>query len=141
MQDSKMPAVTAVAAVVVNVVLNLILIWPLGTAGLALSTAVCSYLQVFVLVLVLRRRFEHSILTGLTATFVKTAIATVVMSIAGASMLYLMRRLPDGAEGLRFDILRLAAVVPASAAVYYCLSRALGNEMLSLFTAKGKPEQ
>ncbi len=141
MQDSKMPAITAAAAVVVNVVLNLILIWFLGTGGLALSTAVCSYLQVIILLFVLRRRFEHSILTGLTATVVKTASATVVMCIVGTSLLYLMRRLPGGADGLRFDILRLAAVVPSSAAAYYFSSRLLANEMLSLFTGTRKAEQ
>ena len=141
MQDSKMPAITAVAAVVVNVVLNLILIWSLGTGGLALSTAVCSYLQVIVLLFVLRRRFEHSILTGLAATAVKTALATVGMCIVGMSILYLMRGLPDGAQGLRFDILRLTAVVPSSAAAYYIASRLLGNEMLSLFRRTAKDEQ
>ena len=138
MQDSKMPAITAVAAVVVNVVLNLILIWFLGTGGLALSTAVCSYLQVIILLFVLRRRFKHSILKGLTVTAVKTALATLVMCIVGMSLLYLMRGLPDGPEELRFDILRLAAVVPSSAAAYYLSGRLLANEMLSLFTGTGK---
>jgi len=42
---------------------------------------------------------------------------------------------------LRFDILRLAAVVPSSAAAYYLSSRLLANEMLSLFTGTGKAEQ
>ncbi|MHC4645103.1 MAG: murein biosynthesis integral membrane protein MurJ, partial [Planctomycetota bacterium] len=48
-QDSRMPARSALAAVFANVILNLSLIWFMGTSGLALSTAICSYLQVLIL--------------------------------------------------------------------------------------------
>jgi putative peptidoglycan lipid II flippase len=141
MQDSKMPAVTAVVAVFVNVVLNLILIWFLGTGGLALSTAVCSYLQVTILIVVLRRRFGHSILKGMTITIVKTLLGTAVMCIAGIVVLYLMSDLPAGACGLGFDLLRLAVVVPLSAVIYTLASKMLKNRMLSLITGARKAEQ
>ena len=61
-QDSKLPAATATIAVVINIVLNLSLIWFMGTAGLALSTAVCSYIQVVILLAVLGKRFDKDII-------------------------------------------------------------------------------
>jgi putative peptidoglycan lipid II flippase len=135
MQDSKMPARSALLAVFVNIVLNLTLIWFIGTAGLALSTALCSYLQVVILVTALRRKFGFSIWDGMLTTLIKTLTATILMWMAGQCFLYLCRGLPDGT---RFDILRLAVVVPSTAAVYIVVSKLLRIEMLSLF-ARHKP--
>lgn len=105
----------------------------MGTAGLALSTALCSYLQVVILVLALRRRFGSSILDGMLATLIKTLTATIFMWMAGQCFLYLCRGLPDGTG---FDVLRLALVVPTSAAVYTLAAKLLHIEMLSLFAGK-----
>ncbi len=131
-QDSKTPMRSAIIAVCVNVILNLTLIWFMGTAGLALSTAICSYLQVVILALVLRRRFGHSILDGLSATLVKTLVATIVMWLIGAGLMRLMANLP---ETTWFDVLRLAVVVPSAAGVYLLAARFLRIEMLSLLTS------
>jgi putative peptidoglycan lipid II flippase len=136
MQDSKMPARSALLAVFVNIVLNLTLIWFIGTAGLALSTALCSYLQVVILVTALRRKFGFSIWDGMLTTLIKTLTATILMWMAGQCFLYLCRGLPDGT---RFDILRLAVVVPSTAAVYIVVSKLLRIEMLSLLFARHKP--
>jgi len=131
MQDSKMPAKSALVAVVVNVILNLSLIWFMGVAGLALSTAICSYLQVCILVLVLRKRFAHPILEGLTVTLLKTIIATIVMCCVAILILNLMNILPND----RFNnFLRLADVVPSAAAAYYLSARILKIKMLALIT-------
>ncbi len=133
MQDSKMPARSALVAVCVNIVLNLTLIWFMGTAGLALSTALCSYLQVAILVLALCRRFGSSILDGMLTTLIKTLTATILMWMAGQCFLYLCRALPDGTG---FDVLRLAVVVPTAAAVYTLAAKLLHIEMLSLFSGR-----
>jgi putative peptidoglycan lipid II flippase len=131
MQDSKTPARSALCAVAANIVLNLTLIWYLGTAGLAAATAACSYLQVIILVTVLRRKLGHSILDGLPATLMKTLAATAIMFLAGTAIMALMKSLPDGRS---FDVLRLAVVVPSAAAVYVLAAKFLHIEMLSLFT-------
>ncbi len=131
MQDSKTPARSALYAVVANIILNLTLIWYLGTAGLAAATAACSYLQVIILVTVLRRKLGHSILDGLPVTLAKTLAATAIMFLAGAAIMTLMKNLPDGRS---FDILRLTVVVPSAAAVYVLAAKFLHIEMLSLFT-------
>ncbi len=57
--DTKTPMRIALAAVGLNLVLNLVLIWPFREAGLAWSTAASQILQVVVLGSVLRRRGER----------------------------------------------------------------------------------
>lgn len=135
MQDSKIPMYSALTAVCANIVLNLTLIWVWGTGGLACSTALCSYLQIVILVMVLRRRLGGSILQGMVSSIAKTAVATVLMGIVTALVLALMRNLPDD---FWFNILRLAVVVPAAAAVYLLAAKILHIEMLSLLTGGTK---
>ncbi len=133
MQDSKTPALSAVCAVAVNVVLNLTLIWPLGTGGLAVATALCSYLQVAILVTVLRRKLGRSILDGLPITLMKTLLATAFMWSVGMIIMTVMSKLPAGRP---YDVLRLAAVVPAAAAAYVLAAKVLRIKMLSVLTGK-----
>jgi len=133
MQNSKAPARSALVAVFVNIVLNLTLIWFMGTAGLALSTAICSYLQVFVLVFVLRKTFSKPILAGLGGAFVKTLAATVLMFLVGAGIMRIMSNLSYDRP---FNILRLAVVVPSAAVMYLIAAKFLNIEMLSLFLGR-----
>ena len=137
MQDSKTPALSAVAAVLVNVILNLTLIWFLGTGGLAAATAICSYLQVTILVKVLHRRLGHSVLEGLRVTVVKTLAATAAMLLAGVIILILMKGMQPGRLS---EVIKLAVVVPTAAAVYALAAKVLRIEMLALFT-RGAPQQ
>lgn len=134
-KDSKMPARSALIAVCVNIVLNLTLIWFMGTAGLALSTAICSYLQVAILIFALRRKFGNSILDGLMTTLLKTLMAAILMWLLGKAILYLCKDLPTGTA---FDILRLVIVVPAAAAAYWIAAKCLRIRMLSLITGSSK---
>jgi len=131
MQDSKTPMRSALLAVFTNIVLNLTFIWWLGSAGLALSTAICSYLQVVILVILLRRRLGRSLLDGLAVTFFKTIAAAVVMCLTGVAILFAMAKLAPGGW---FDGLRLLAVVPSAAVVYALMAKILRIEMLSLVT-------
>jgi len=140
-QDSKFPAWTALLAVFVNILLNLTLIWFMGTAGLALSTAICSYLQVVILILVLRRRFGSSLLDGLGIIAIKSLVGTVVMGLSAGAMLWLTRGLPSGANGRIYDVLRLALLVLTAVSVYYLVAKILKNQMLGLITGTKKAEQ
>ena len=128
-QDSKTPMRSAIIAVIVNIVLNLTLIWYMGTAGLALSTAICSYLQVIILIFVLRRKLGDSILNELPITLLKTIIATAIMWIAGVIILKLMRNLPNNTA---FNALRLTIIVPSTASIYFAAAKFLHIEMLAL---------
>ncbi|MHC4333408.1 MAG: murein biosynthesis integral membrane protein MurJ [Planctomycetota bacterium] len=137
-KDSRMPARSALAAVFVNIVLNLTLIWYMGTAGLALSTALCSYLQVLILLWALRNRFSGHVLDGLFVALLKTAAATAAMALVAIAVILMMQGLP---ETRFFSVIRLAAVVPCAAAAYILTARALRIEALSLLTGRSQPNK
>jgi putative peptidoglycan lipid II flippase len=129
LQNSKLPAVTAIIAVVLNVILNLTLIWPLATGGLALSTSVCAYTQVIILTFLLRRKLGAGLLSDFGRTVIHTIIATVIMTIVTGLVLLAMKGLE---ETTKFDILRLVLAVPIAAGTYYVTARFLKSEELSL---------
>ena len=135
MQDSKTPARSALVAVSANFVLNLTLIWYLDRAGLACATAICSYVQVVILVAVLRSRLGPSVLDGLLGTFAKTVVATAFMGAIGFAAAYLMSNMPDGRF---YDIIRLAVVVPLAAGSYLLAAKLLRIEMLSMFAGRDR---
>ncbi|HOK95121.1 MAG TPA: oligosaccharide flippase family protein, partial [Anaerohalosphaeraceae bacterium] len=132
-KDSWMPALTAAGSVVVNVMMNLTLIWPLGTGGLALATSICSYLQVAVLLVVLKKRHPAEMTDGLMRTMWQTAAAACLMTAGGLGMLYLFKNCPLSTG---FDLIRLGALVPVCTILYAGLSWFLKNEMLLLLVGK-----
>ena len=78
--DSGRPVRVAVAMVVLNLALNVTLIWtPLKEAGLAWSTATCATLQAAIL-LWLVRRHARPLLGGVLVGWLKTAVATGAMA-------------------------------------------------------------
>jgi putative peptidoglycan lipid II flippase len=138
MQDSKTPMVSALIAVCANIILNLTLIWVWGTGGLACSTALCSYLQVVILVVILRRSLlkqggSASILEGLGLVLVKTIVATVCMSVAIVVTLWLSRSWAD--------VFKLLLVVPSAGGVYLLAAKLLRIEAFSLLTGRVSGKQ
>jgi len=136
MQDSKTPMRSALVAVAANFVLNLALVWPLDRAGLACATAICSYIQVGILLTVLRKKAGSGMLDGLLKTLPKTVVATALMGASVALVLLAMRNLPAARSS---HILRLLAVVPIGSAVYLGAARLLRIEMLSMLTGARPP--
>ncbi|RIH99610.1 murein biosynthesis integral membrane protein MurJ [candidate division NPL-UPA2 bacterium Unc8] len=56
LQDMKTPLRAAIVAMVSNVALNIILMFPLGLGGLALATSISAVINMFILVFLLNRR-------------------------------------------------------------------------------------
>ena len=138
-KDSKWPARTAVIAVVINIILNLTLIWSLGVSGLALATAACSYVQVVILLVILNHKFRLSLRQHIGPSLVKSFLGTLIMGICGVLCHYAMVKLPQN----RFcDFARVGAMVAICAGVYIVAARLLGNEMLGLlFKSRKKAEK
>ncbi len=134
--ETKIPMYSALIAVVVNIILNLSLIWVWGTGGLALSTSLCSYLQIIILTSALHRKLGTAILHGMVRPIEKTIAATLLMTIAGVAILQLCSHLP---LKFRYDIIRLALLVPATSIVYLLAAKFLRIEMLSLLTGRKSP--
>ena len=126
MQNSTTPMKSATFAVFANIILNLTLIWLLGTAGLAASTALCSYLQVAILTTALRRRLGSSVLNQLGTTLIKTIAATLCMSATITITLWISKDYPS--------ICKLLLTIPTAAAVFILAAKLLRIEMLSLLT-------
>ncbi len=131
-QDSKLPAQTAAIAVIVNIILNLTLIWFMGAAGLALATAICSYLQVAIMMTLLAKRFEAINYRTVTVTLGKTTIATTAMYLTGLLILKLAGPWPVSPS---FDALRLLIVITFCTAVYTAAAKLLKIEVLGLLTS------
>lgn len=77
--DAKTPAKVAMVMVLGNLVLNFILIWPLGIAGLALSTAITATIQVTILLVIFKKRYDITMSIRLFESIVKSVVATFAM--------------------------------------------------------------
>ncbi|MCK5114944.1 MAG: polysaccharide biosynthesis C-terminal domain-containing protein, partial [Phycisphaerae bacterium] len=80
-QDSITPVKIALRMIVLNLLLNLVLIWPMRTGGLALSTSICATIQVVVLLRILSRRYDLHFTDGLFSVAIKSAVAAMVMVV------------------------------------------------------------
>lgn len=137
LKESKIPARTAAAAVVLNVILNLTLIWPMGAAGLALSTSICSYVQVGIMLWLLRKRVSLGGAFSFQATVGKTLAGTAVMTLAGAAAAAAMSGLP---QTTKWDVLRLIALIGVCGGGYLLCAWRLKNPMLELvFSRRQSP--
>jgi putative peptidoglycan lipid II flippase len=133
--DSKMPARTAIIAVAANIILNLTLIWFMGAAGLGLATAVCSYIQVAILLAVLKKRYREQFTQGFAASLIKVLTASAVMFTLGKICMIFMQPLPGS---LFFNAFRIATAIVVCASAYFLLSKAMKIEMLSIILGKQK---
>ena len=124
LQESGTPARSAVLAVLANVILSVTLVWFLGSGGLAAATALCSYLQVTILALALRRRLGPAVLAEMGRALRDTILATLCMAAAVVGVRYLFHDYGNG--------LLLLAAVPTGAVIYLLAAKLLHIEMLSL---------
>ena len=77
--DTRTPVRIAVASMLVNLAGNLVLIWPLGTTGIAVSTAVAAWVNAGVLWWVLRHRGLFAIDARLKRTLPRLIAASAAM--------------------------------------------------------------
>ncbi|MCD4831512.1 MAG: murein biosynthesis integral membrane protein MurJ [Anaerohalosphaeraceae bacterium] len=124
LKDSKIPTRSAIIAVCVNLVLNLALIWPMGVTGLALATAVCSYLQVAILLFALNRKIGSGIFAGFLPELFRTIAGAALMYAAGIAVMRYSAEMSG--------ITRLALTVLVSVAVYTVVAKLLKTESLAL---------
>lgn len=78
--DRLSPMYIGLVAMIVNVLLNLVLIWPMGGRGLAFSTALVSIFQCLITALLLQRRVGQLLWREIGLTTLKTLTATSIMA-------------------------------------------------------------
>lgn len=80
-QDTKTPMLNGVLAVGLNIVLNLILIKPMGHSGLALATSISAIFTTLLLFIDLKRKLGRIGLKRYLNCFIKALIASVIMGV------------------------------------------------------------
>jgi putative peptidoglycan lipid II flippase len=80
-QDTRTPVKTASICMIINIVLDIILMRILQVGGLALATAIASFVNMFLLFILLRKRIGQLGGKEIVKCFIKTAIAGIIMGV------------------------------------------------------------
>ncbi len=134
-QDTKTPVKVGIIAMVANMVMNVILVFPLAHAGLALATSLAAFLNAGLLFRILRREGVYSPEAGWMRLMLQVLIANAAM----AALLWW------GAGDLQqwFDwnglqrSMQLLLWVAAGGVVYFVSLLLLGVKFRSLWQQKG----
>lgn len=123
-QDTATPVRIGIIAMVANMLMNLVLIFPLAHAGLALATTLSAYLNAAMLFRGLRRDGVYHAQAGWPLFFIRVALATTAMA---AVLWWLSQPLSAwGDAGALARCLRLALVIAAGMLSYFAVLAALG---------------
>ncbi|MEX0775780.1 MAG: murein biosynthesis integral membrane protein MurJ [Phycisphaeraceae bacterium] len=87
LRDSRTPMIVSLLMVMLNLALNLTLVWPLGAAGLAWSTAICAILQCGLMVAAMRNYVDKPIDKSVLISWGRTALLSVLMALALAPII------------------------------------------------------
>ncbi len=118
-QDTRTPVRIGVIAMLVNMVLNLLLIFPLQHAGLALATSLAAYLNAFLLLRGLRAAQAYRPLQGWLRLGLQVGAAALLM---GALLAWSSPQLDWWVEAGRIDrVGRLGGLIVAAMAVYFAV--------------------
>lgn len=90
LQDTKTPVIISVATLAINIILALILAPFLGVAGLALAYSAANFINMLVLLFVLRLRLENLDDLNIIKSILKIILASFLMGAATYSSLYLI---------------------------------------------------
>ena len=81
-KDTKTPVIIGLAMMILNLTLNLILMHFMEERGLALATAISTYINITLLLFFLRKKCGPLGLTGVSLSFLKTIVSSLLMSLA-----------------------------------------------------------
>ena len=116
MGDTRTPVRTASVALVVNLVLNLILMWPLKIGGLALATSIAATTNFIMLYILLNRRIGDIGTDRILLSFRKICASGLIMAI----FTFLCSRMflsPEKAFGIK-GVMYLVGTIGISGLVY-----------------------
>lgn len=128
MQDTRTPVRIAVAGLLSNMVLSIVLLKPLGHNGLAFANALASGIQFSLLMYFLRRKIGSVDGRRILASFAKTGMISIVTGIAGW-LAFGWEAWPALTEPSG-RIIRLFSVIAICIAFYLIASRMFGSAEL-----------
>lgn len=123
-QDTRTPVKIGIQAMVVNMVLNLALVFPLQHAGLALATSLSAYFNVYMLYRGLRQQSVYQPQRGWTSFVLKALLAN------GSLLLFVWWLMGDAQQWLTWPVLErswhMALIVIAGVILYGLVLLAAG---------------
>ena len=125
LKDTRTPVRIAVRMVFLNLALNLALVVPMREAGLALATALCSVVNLALLLRGLEGRIPGAGVRALLAPLGAPVLLSAVMAAAVWLFLGWLPSPPDGGT-VAFRLGRVAMPVIGGAGVYFALALAAG---------------
>lgn len=117
--DSRTPLRVSLMMVVLNLLLNVTLVWPLGAIGFALATAICAIVQCVILTLTLERYQQQPLGATVWLSLGRSLVLTLAMS---AVLVPLMLWLDPASLSRTHNAIALAGLVVTGGAVYAALS-------------------
>lgn len=118
LEDSKTPMINSIIAIVCNIILNLILIKPLGYRGLAISTATSAYIGLFLLNRSMKKKVNNYSMKKNIVVFLKSFFSAVLM---GTVVVFVYKVIdPYFVNGFIMKVLKLGIGV-GSGAIVYCI--------------------
>ncbi len=128
MQDTRRPVKSAVIALSANIVLSIVLMFPLKASGLALANSLSSMINFTVLFYLLRKKLGRVEGRRIARSFVKSVLASALMGAGG--YLFLRSGMWE-ATGMAFEkAVRLSAGVALSIGIYMLVCYLLKSEEL-----------
>lgn len=127
-QDTRTPFLISTFCVGVDIVLNLILMWPLKEGGLALATSLSAILNFLLQVMVLKRRVKEIDVGRIFGSLARIAGASLCMAIA---VLWLHAHAPFSLSSAFWDgIFRLSFAIVFGVFSYLLFARLFGVQEL-----------
>ena len=80
MHDTRTPVKTAFIAVIVNIIFNLILMWPMKLSGLALATSISAVVNFLMLYILLGKKIGDFGTRAIADSFLRVLAASLVMA-------------------------------------------------------------
>ncbi|MFH1776393.1 MAG: murein biosynthesis integral membrane protein MurJ [Candidatus Omnitrophota bacterium] len=124
LQDTKTPVKFSAWALLVNIILGIVLMWPLKIGGLALATSISATLNVSLLYQRLNRRLGGFIHKDILFFALKIIFASAIMGVV--AYIFYHRILT-----IDFLVMRLGLVIGMAIVVYFAVCRLLGIREVS----------
>lgn len=134
-QDTGTPVKIGAVAVLVNVLSSLLLMRPLGAGGLALATALSSFVNLGLLLTTLRRRLGALGKESLWRPLLRMGVAAAAMGLFGLVLLHSYN--PLTAEPVLYRAMMVMLQLAASLAVFLVAAAFLGSEELKSLLQRG----
>ncbi len=141
-KDMRTPVRFAIISMVVNLALNLILMWPLEHVGLALATAIAAWVNTILLVRGLRARGHLRLDQRLRRRLPRIVLASAVMGGGLVAGMFGLEAVAEQEGGMQ--VLSLAILVVGGGLLFAAVAQLTGATRLSevrrLLRAKAGPE-